>query len=137
MQIWKDYYGMVLNPLIHIGFWSLCIYICLSVCIYIRGIVPPNLLSQSISSINIHIPISPKPALIPIQGLIQKEKVDTDGEKSAQISIVVKKTVTQRWLQIMIMEPKQANITIIWYFFWYYVCVMLLIWSKNWNYVYW
>ena len=94
-----------------------CVYICLYVCIYIRGIVPPNLLSQSISSINIHIPISPKPALIPIQGLIQKEKVDTDGEKSAQISIVVKKTVTQRWLQIMIMEPKQANITIILIFF--------------------
>ena len=44
-----------------------------------------------------------------LQGLIQKEKVDIDGEKSAQISIVAKKTVTQRWLQIMIMEPKQAT----------------------------
>ena len=40
---------------------------------------------------------------------MQKEKVDTDGEKSAQISTVAKKTVTQRWLQIMIMEPKQAT----------------------------
>ena len=30
------------------------------------------------------------------QGLIQKEKVDIDNEESAQISIVVKKTSTQR-----------------------------------------
>ena len=45
----------------------------------------------------------------PQQGLIQKEKVDIDGEKSAQISIVAKKTVTQRWLKIMIMESKQAT----------------------------
>ena len=29
------------------------------------------------------------------QGLIQKEKVDIDGEKGAQISIVTKKIVTQ------------------------------------------
>ena len=43
------------------------------------------------------------------QGLIQKEKVDIDGEKIAKISIVAKKTITQRWLQIMIMEPKQAT----------------------------
>ena len=42
-------------------------------------------------------------------GAKQKEKVDIDGQKSAQISIVAKKTVTQRWLQIMIMEPKQAT----------------------------
>ena len=40
------------------------------------------------------------------EGLIQKEKVDFDGEKSAQISIVAEKSVTQTWLQIMIMEPK-------------------------------
>ena len=30
------------------------------------------------------------------QGLIRKEKVDIDGEKSAQISTVAKKIVTQR-----------------------------------------
>ena len=30
-----------------------------------------------------------------IQGLIQKEKVDIDGEKGVQISIVPKKIVTQ------------------------------------------
>ena len=40
--------------------------------------------------------------------IIQKEEVDIDGEKSAQISIVAKKTVTQRWLQIMVMGPVQA-----------------------------
>ena len=32
-----------------------------------------------------------------------------DGEKSTQISIAAKKTVTQRWLQIMIMEPKKST----------------------------
>ena len=30
-----------------------------------------------------------------IQGLIQKEKVDFDGEKGAQITILAKKIVTQ------------------------------------------
>ena len=43
------------------------------------------------------------------QGLIQKEKADIDLEKSKQISIVVKKTATQRWLKYMIMEHKQAT----------------------------
>ena len=43
------------------------------------------------------------------QGLIQKEKVVIDVEKSALITNVAKKTVTQRWLQITIMEPKQAT----------------------------
>ena len=43
-----------------------------------------------------------------MQGLIQKEKVDIDGEKSAQISIAAKNIVTQRWLQIMVMGPEQA-----------------------------
>ena len=43
------------------------------------------------------------------QGLIRKEKVDIDGEKSAQISTVAKKIVTQRWLQIMVTGPKQAG----------------------------
>ena len=43
------------------------------------------------------------------QGLIQKEKADIDLEKSKQISIVVKKTATQRWLKYMIMEHKQVT----------------------------
>ena len=42
-------------------------------------------------------------------GLIKIEKVDIGSEKSAKISIATKKTVTQRWLQIMIMEPKQTT----------------------------
>ena len=44
-----------------------------------------------------------------ISGANTEEKVDVSGEKSAQISIVAKKTVTQRWLKIMIMESKQAT----------------------------
>ena len=44
-----------------------------------------------------------------VYGLIQKEKVDVNGEKSTKISIAAKKTVKQRWLQIMIIEPKQAT----------------------------
>ena len=40
---------------------------------------------------------------------MQKEKVDIDVEKKAQISIVAKETVTQIWIQIMIMEYKQAT----------------------------
>ena len=43
------------------------------------------------------------------QGLILKEK-DINAEKKAQISIVAKKTLTQRWLQIMIMENKRGDI---------------------------
>ena len=43
-----------------------------------------------------------------IQGLIQKEKVDFDGEKGAQITILAKKIVTQGWSAIMIMKYKQA-----------------------------
>ena len=35
-----------------------------------------------------------------MQGLIQKEKVDVDGEKGAQISSVVKKIVTQGDLKL-------------------------------------
>ena len=63
-----------------------------------------------------------------IQGLIQKEKVDIDGEKSVQIRIVAKsnfvakKIVTQGWLQVMIMmimEPKQAMH--------YYVIIMFIL----------
>ena len=36
-------------------------------------------------------------------------KREIDGEKNAQISIVAKKTITQRRLHIMIMEPKQTT----------------------------
>ena len=43
------------------------------------------------------------------QGLIHKENVDIDVEKSSQISIVAKKAAIQKWLQIMIMGPKQAT----------------------------
>ena len=39
-------------------------------------------------------------------GLIQKEKVDIDGEKGAQISIVAKKIATQGQFEIMIMKYK-------------------------------
>ena len=73
-----------------------------------------------------------------ISGANTEEKVDVSGEKSAQISIVAKKTVTQRWFQIMIMESKQAthyNYCYYYYYFSYYVHAMLLIWSKNWNYI--
>lgn len=38
---------------------------------------------------------------------MQKEIVDIDVEKSSQISIVAKKTIPQRWLQNVIMEPKE------------------------------
>ena len=46
--------------------------------------------------------------IIPIQELIQKVKVDINGEKCAQISVVVYKTVTQGWSEIMIMKYKQG-----------------------------
>ena len=39
---------------------------------------------------------------------MQKEKVDIDDEKSAQISVVAKHFVTQMWSEIMIMKYKQA-----------------------------
>ena len=63
-----------------------------------------------------HLPMESKLSLltylqktIPCNGLIQKEKVDINGEKNAEISTVPKKTVAQRWLQIMIMELTQAT----------------------------
>ena len=43
------------------------------------------------------------------QRLIQKEKIDIDGEKSVQIRIVAKKTVTQRWLQIVSKQATHYN----------------------------
>ena len=39
---------------------------------------------------------------------MQKEKVDIDSEKGAQISVVAKKIVTQGWSKVMIMKYKQA-----------------------------
>ena len=54
-----------------------------------------------------------------------------DGEKNTQISIAAKKTVTQRWLQIMIMEPKKTTQYNCFVVFRYYVHIMLLIWSRN------
>ena len=39
-----------------------------------------------------------------IKGLIQKEKVCMDCEKGAQISILVNKTATQWWCNIIIKE---------------------------------
>ena len=64
------------------------------------------------------------------QRLIQKEKVDINGQKGAKISFVVKKIVTQAWSEIMIVKIC---------FLFSHCCVymMLLIWSKSWNYVYW
>ena len=41
-------------------------------------------------------------------GLVQKEKVDINGEKGAQITIIAKKIVTQGWSKMIIMKYKQA-----------------------------
>ena len=65
------------------------------------------------------------------QGLIQKEKVDIDGEKGAPISAVAKKVAPQGWSKITIMKYKQAIHDICFLFSWHFVD-MLLIWSKNW-----
>ena len=62
-----------------------------------------------------------------IQGLIQKEKVDIDGEKGAQISDVAKKIVTHGWSEIMIMKYKKAIHYICFLFSLHYVYIMLLI----------
>ena len=40
---------------------------------------------------------------------MQKEKVDIDVAQGAQISIIAKKIVTQRWLQVMIVDLKQTT----------------------------
>ena len=42
------------------------------------------------------------------QGLIQKQKVDINGENGAQINIAAINNVTQGLTQILIMESKQA-----------------------------
>ena len=56
-----------------------------------------------------------------ISGANTEEKVDVSGEKSAKISIVTKKTVTKRLLQIMIMESKQAT------HYNYYIIIIIII----------
>ena len=61
------------------------------------------------------------------QGLIQKEKVDINGEKGAPINDVAKKMVTQRWSKIMIMKYKKAIHYICFLFSLHYVYIMLLI----------
>ena len=68
-----------------------------------------------------------------IQGLIQKEKVHIDCKKGAQISILANKIPTQWWPNIIIKESKQTIHNIYFLFSYYYVHIMLLIWSKNWN----
>ena len=50
-----------------------------------------------------------------MQGLIQKEKVDVDCEKGAQISILANKIATKCWLNIAIKESK-LYITLIFYY---------------------
>ena len=56
--------------------------------------------------------------------------------KGAQINVVAKKIVTQRWSEIMLMKYKQVTYCISFIPSCYYD-IMLLIWSKSWNYVYW
>ena len=58
---------------------------------------------------------------------MQKEKVDIDDEKSAQISIVAKKTNTKITPNYDLWSPNKLHITIILLFFRYYVHIMLLI----------
>ena len=61
------------------------------------------------------------------QGLIRKEKVDIDGEKSAQISTVAKKIVTQNDSRLWLWDPNKLGITIILFIFHYYIHIMLVI----------
>ena len=62
-----------------------------------------------------------------------KEKVHTGCEKGTQISILANKIVTQWWPNIVIKEIKQTR-HYIYFLFSHYVHIMLLVWSKNWNY---
>ena len=66
------------------------------------------------------------------QGLIQKQKVDINGENGTQINIAAINNVTQGLAQILIMESKQAVSYISFSFFCYYLHIMLLIRPKNW-----
>ena len=63
--------------------------------------------------------------------------MDTSCEKGAQISVVAKKIVTQGWSEIMIMKYKRAAHYIYFLFCRCYVYIMLPIWCKSWNRVYW
>ena len=62
-----------------------------------------------------------------------KEKVHIGCEKGTQISILANKIVTQWWPNIVIKEIKQT-VHYIYFLFSHYVHIMLLVWSKNWNY---
>ena len=66
------------------------------------------------------------------QGLIQKEKVDINCEKGAQIRVVAKNIVTQGWSNIMVMKHKEAIHYICFSLSCHYVYIMLLVWSRNW-----
>ena len=67
------------------------------------------------------------------QGLLQKEKVHIDCENGTQINILASKIATQWWHNIIIKEFKQTICYICFLFSCYYVHIMLVIWSKNWN----
>ena len=62
-----------------------------------------------------------------LKALIQKQKVDIDGENGVQISIAAKNIVTQGWSHIMVMDSKQAICYIHFSFFRYYVIYYLII----------
>ena len=64
---------------------------------------------------------------------MQKEKVHIDCEEGTQISILANKMATQWWLNIIVKESKQTMHNIYFLFSCYYVHIMFLIWSKNWN----
>ena len=64
-------------------------------------------------------------------GVNREGKVDIDGEKGAQISIVGKKIVTQGWSEIMIMKYEQAIHDICFLFSHYYIYIMLYWFDKK------
>ena len=47
---------------------------------------------------------------------MQKEKVDIDGEKGAQISIVAKKILVQGWSEIIVMKYNKLCIIFAFHF---------------------
>ena len=55
------------------------------------------------------------------------EKEDLYGEKNGHFSIVAKKTLTPGWLQIMIIDPKQATCYNYFFVFPYYVHIMFIL----------
>ena len=68
-----------------------------------------------------------------VQGLIQKEKVDIDWAKGAQIRMLANKIATQWCANIIIKESKKTVHYICFLFSHHYVHIMLLIWLKNLN----